>query len=155
MSSYEEQAVGRKFDENGDEIKFEGVCNRSGITSGITWFAIYILALSLLCGCLFIPLFIACCVMSVKNWKLYITCKGIYYTKTTCTCSDHFLIPLEDVEDIYIEPGKTHTIWIKMDHGKINKYLPLYNRQLNCLVIENVQNSDDFVAAVKREKEAN
>ena len=162
MSSHEEQAIGGKFDENGDEIKCEGVCNRCGVTSEVTWMAIYVLGLSLLAGFIFIPLFIAGCVMAVKNWKLYVTRKGIYYTRPTYCfglCFTHWFIPLEDVEDIYIAPGTTHTIWVKMDPGKINEYLHWCYRplcvQLNCLILGNVQNSEDFVAAVKREKEAN
>ena len=118
--------------------------------------AIYILGVSFLFGLICMPLFIACCIMSLKRWKLYITHKGIFYARPIYCSFNHWFIPLEDIEDILIAPGTTHTIWVKIDPRKISEYILLYNRQQpNCLVLEHVQNSDDFVAAVKREKEGN
>ena len=159
MSSH--QAVAQKYDENGDEIKIEGICKRSGVACDTTWTVIAILGVSLLVGVVFVPFFIIGGFMFVKNWRLYVTRRGIYYTRPNrffgC-CLNQWFFPLEDIEDVFTAQG-AHFVWIKMTPDKLYGYSKWYYNpplvQQDCLVLGHVENSDDFVAAIKREKEGN
>ena len=148
------------FDENGDEIKFEGICNRRGIVSQIAcWVITAAIGMSLLGGILIIPCVIVWCFRYVKTWRLYVTSKGIHYTRSYCCCPSHWFIPFSDIEDIYVAYGSKHTVGLKMDPSTIKTYLNWCQRpllyELKSLGIAHVKNADEFVAAVKKEQESN
>ena len=129
MSSHLEQAIGQQYDENGDEIKFEGICKRGGVACDTTWLIIALLGVSLLLGVIFVPVFIVGgCILFVKNWRLYVTRRGIYYTRPNrffgC-CSSHWFFPLEDIESVFTAQG-SHIICLKMNPPKLYEYSKWY-----------------------------
>ena len=148
-----------KKDENGEEILFEGVCNSRGLCYAVFWIYFQAAVISLLGMVLLIPVGIICGLMAPKNWRCYLTRTGIKYRRPIgigC-CDVSYDIPFADIEDIEVELV-SNDILVRMETETANKYVSSWNRPL-CgrligVYLTNVENGEDFVAAVKREKQA-
>ncbi len=112
---------------------------------------------SLLVFSSFVPVFIVWYFRTVKNWRLFVTCKSVTYHITT-PYSMVGTSPLPEIDDHYMEPSAcglrcTRNVWLAMQPSNLAKYVDRYNRpKNNCLVLRNVENADEFIAAVKRVK---
>ena len=144
----------QKYDSNGEEIVFEAECHKSGVCCDVFWRYFYASVVSLLGMLILIPIGIICSLKAPKNWKLYLTRSSVVYHRPTGFCGNHWTVPFDLIQDIYVVRG-TKDIWVKMEPADVYKYIGSCNRpmcgDLNCLVLSNVANGEDFVAAVKRE----
>jgi hypothetical protein len=103
-----------------------------------------------------VPIGVCCGIKAIKDWKLHVTHTSVKYSKPTginC-CDKSWVIPFGDIDDIFVCSG-AKDVWVRMDPRKVDEYLgwchkPLC-RKLNCLVLSNVSNGHEFVAAVKRQ----
>ena len=153
-------AFQKKYNDQGEEIVFEGVCHKPGVCSEVFWIYFYASVVSLLGMLILIPIGIFCGLKAMKDWKLYLTRSSVVYIRPRgigC-CDEKYTIPFSDIDDISVAPG-TRDIWVRMETSKINEYIGWWSRpmcgQLVALVLSNVANGEEFVAAVKREMQGN
>ena len=145
----------QKYDSNGEEIVFEAECHKSGVCFDVFRVYFYPSVMSLLGILLLIPIGIICSLKAPKDWKLYLTRSSmVYHRPNGCCCKQHYTVPFDLIQDIYTVRG-TKNIWVKMEPADLYKYIGWCNRPLcgdiNFLVLSNVANGKDFVAALKRE----
>ena len=146
----------KKYDENGEEVVFEGVCNKTGVCGEVFWIYFYASVVSLLGMIILIPIGIICSIKATRDWKLYLTRNRVVYRQPIgmCCCDTNYNIPFSDIQDISTVPG-TKDILVRMDPEKVCEYIHWCNRPacgtLIGLVLSNAANREDFVAAVKRE----
>ena len=90
-----------EYDENGEEILYKAECNKCNVICGVCFLA-FLASTAALAVILILPcLFLICCA-KVKNWKLYLTKRGIHHVKPGgygC-CTSHWFISLEEIQEI-------------------------------------------------------
>ena len=159
----QENPSSKKFDENGDEILQEGVCDHAGLCQHIC--NIYIVSpllislAALLAGLIiliiFIPLAVVTCIRAFKVWRLYLTRRGVYVMNIGCcwTKSEDF-IPFSDITDVTVDLTNK-IVSLRMDPETVKKHVPWHSRPLCCTpdayLIKHVANAQEFADAVKRE----
>ena len=142
------------MDDRGEVILGRGVCSKCGVASEAFWVYTFVSLLTLF---LFMPLSIIFGIKAVKAWKLYFTKSGIYHVRTNGVgcCYNKWFIPMHDIEEVYV--ATRSTIWVQLtDPSKVLDYIhwcnrPLCGQKLTCLVLSNVANAPEFVAAVKQQ----
>ena len=151
----------KNIDKNGEEILFEGICNRRKVFFSVCCSYFLITTYSFVGVLILIPLAIAFAVRASRGWRLYLTRRGIHYFLPNgcfCCCDTNWVVPYSDFDDILITPGTTDSIWLSMEPSKIYEYVGKCNKPLCCdlnyLVLSHVENAEEFVNAVKREKAA-
>ena len=143
----------KKYDDNGEEIIFEGIFYKRGFRTWACWYICFYPGASLL-G-MFIGMFVCiwCWFKGAKNWQLYLTHDNICYTSAGCSTKTT-VINISDIDEIFVTSDKE--IYVGMEPSKINKYIghwcfrPIC-RQVRYLVLSYVANNNEFVDAVKRE----
>ena len=150
-----------KRDKNGEEILFEAVCNRCKVFSSVCCSYFLVTVASFVGVLILIPLSIAFAIRVSRGWRLYLTRRGIHYFLPNgcfCCCDTDWVIPYSDFDDILVAPGTTDNIWLTMEPSKIYEYIGECNKPLcrdyNQFVLSHVENAEEFVNAVKREKAA-
>ena len=133
--------AGRRVNENGDEIVFEGIRDHKNWIC-CNWWVLVCLLLS--CG--FALLVIACFYVDLRNWRLYITHSELHYGFG----SQYTITPFSDFNLISVVPG-TNTVLVGTKHSRrlVNSNSGLL--AANELRISYVANCKEFVAAVKAE----
>jgi hypothetical protein len=145
------------YDQDGEEIIFEGVCYSCGVCWDVCWLWMFVLV-PVIVGILFgVPISVCCGIKAIKNWKLHVTRTSIKYRKPTGICCEtNVVIPFRDIKDIFVSNScGTKDVLVRMDPRKINEYLGCWNKpmcmKLDCLVLSNVTNGHDLVEVVKRQ----
>jgi hypothetical protein len=144
------------YDRDGEEIVFKGVCDRFGVCCDVFWLWIFNVAErndpALITAV--DPSWLAVFHTGVSDVKLPIL-DGLNSTADTDgNTKDEANDEGDQSDDIFVCSG-TKDVWVRMDPRKVDEYLgwchkPLC-RKLNCLVLSNVSNGHEFVAAVKRQ----
>ncbi len=158
------------FDENGEAIIAEGLCNRRGVCCQICLF--YYLMGVICCSLFLFPVGLVLCILGCfygkkagNAWRLYLTPTSLHYTQvgaSTC-CYKDLVIPLSDIEDCFVQETiivqqgggvtQNHSVKVKIDRSKIEEYLRWDQSCVlpDYLELKNVANASDFATAVKRQ----
>lgn len=148
----------KKLDENDEEIMFEGIYDLQALICAygcaIPFLVIFTAGIVLLI--LPIIILVQCC--NKASWKLYLTRNAIHHVYVPTNsglmlCKRNWVIPLDDIKDIYVR-GCSDDIAVQLGNSMIYKYIPKYYHYKidneDCLLIHNVKNREEFVAAVKK-----
>lgn len=142
-----------QVDDYGDLIICEGICHLQSICKTISFLVCFCCLLAgggLLCIAFF-PCLIGMCFRFKHTWRLYLTRRGIYYTRSYCCFRDSWFIPLNDIEDIYVTANGI--INVVMDPIKVRRYSSLRQSLSppHVVQIAYAMNAIEFVEFVKRE----
>ena len=148
-----------KLDENGEEIIMEGICYRKGVYWYYFYRALLLGIMAPLALVIVIPFYIVFVkVYCVKGFKIYLTKRNIQYHQPYPNCCGvkTLTIPLSYITSVEAVGA---TIRIYMEKRKVNAFLGnLYPNDgwlsiliPNYLALDYVDNSQEFVEAVKRE----
>lgn len=150
-----QQQSGVKLDENGEEIIVEGICHRSGVYLEFLMRTLAVSVISLLGGVIVIPIAIFMAKAAVKSFVLYLTKRSIHYHQAYPNCCGvkTWVIPLNYITSIV--PVGTNDIWIYMEKNRVVEFLGGSLLLTFCapsyVILNNVENNEEFVQAVKRE----
>ncbi len=161
----------QKFDENGEAIIAEGLCNRQNVCCQ-TCLCYYFVGF-FCCMILLFPVGLVLCILGCfyskrasDAWRLYLTPTSLHYSQQTFStyCYKEVVVPLSDIEDCFVQEAIRGTeggggviiknIKVKIDRSKIEEYLSGLQRCCalpDYLEMTNIENADDFAAAVKRQ----
>ncbi len=90
--------------------------------------------------------------LSLRQWKLYLTTDGIQYTSSFLGWRETWFIPLQEVQNIAIVGSTSIRVYVNRDQIAEIATCPCY-RYGDYLVLRNVKNAPRFVAAVKKQNE--
>ncbi len=152
-------------DKNGEEILFEGISAFRNDTrnDACTYICTYCCAILFImvftCGLVifFLPLYFMVCLCEIAIWKLYLTKDAIYHNRRAgyargC-CVSNWVIPLRDIKRIDVQG--TQRIAVTVGRDKVSSYVglrvALKITNQDSIIIDEVGNAREFVAAVKRQ----
>lgn len=154
----------QKYDDDGEPILAEGVCNRSRLCRDVC-IILFSLLFSFIIACPFVVIFVIYSSFKVaKSWRLYLTPAGIHYTEVgylSPCCYKKMFIPLTDIECIYVKAIATVGLVIRVrvrNQSLLREYTPLCARILwggnEYLLLADAENALEFTAAVEQQLSA-
>jgi len=146
-----------KVDHNGEEIIMEGACYKLNlyfllfIFTFVAAICLPVIMLNIIFVVILIFVVIHVCI-GIKKWQLYLTRSYIHYHPASLGCNN-WTIPLSYINDIRFGGLK---IFIYMEKARVAEFIKgccqcSESMLLDYVTLQNVTNSNEFIAAVKRE----